>query len=152
MWKVFASVGSIWEDFNIFFLLTSPCILVLYKWWSSSWCFSVAHLKLTWLSYVLYLIKWKIGKKKMRSLIFEAWSCDAEAGKDTSGQRWRNRVQKPVQLQCIDPKTVDTDGTTCMGHIHLFPIAVNLPKYVFPMLRASPSIAASLAQFCIPSS
>lgn len=82
-----------------------PCILPLYKWWSLSWCCSVAHLRFTCVSCV---------------------------------------------LQCTGPETMDTDGT-CMGHMHLFFTAVNIPNYAF-LMYASPSVATSLAHCCIPSS
>lgn len=154
MWEVFASVGFIWGDFNIFFvtyfsLYSSPLQVMVFilMFFSGP---SEAHLGI--ICSVFNQMEEEIGRKRCVLWSFEAWSCDDDAGKDTVGQRWRKRVQKAVQLQCTDPETVDTDGTTCMGHMHLFSIALNLSNYAFPMLCASPSIAASLAHCYIPSS
>lgn len=73
----------------------------------------------------------EIGKRIMRSLMFwrlELWCWGGE--EYMLVQRWKDRVQKAVQL-CPDPEAVNTDGTRCMGtHTSLLHCCKFTPLYL----------------------
>lgn len=94
LWKVFASAGSIWGDFHIFFatyltLYSSPLqvmvfILVVFSGPSET------HLGV--LCSVPNQMEEEVGRKRCILWSFEA--CDGDAGKDTSGQKVKEQGAK----------------------------------------------------------
>lgn len=85
MWKVFASVGSIWENFYKIFpayisLHSSPLHVAVFILLFFS---GLSEAFLGVIGFIPNQMEEEIGKKWCILWSFEGWRCDAEAGKNT---------------------------------------------------------------------
>lgn len=93
----------------------------------------------------------EIGKTIMHSLMFwrlELWCWGGEEYMLVQRTECRKLYSRSAQI-LRQWTLMEQDA---WEHTHLFSIAVNLPGCILAVLYASPSLAASLAHCCIPTS